>query len=210
MPPLLDLSGQKFGRLLVIRPTVNRVNGRVIFECQCDCGELAFATGSNLQNGRHRSCGCSKVERFYRHGLSRHPLASTWYGLVSRCSDQNHPQWSDYGGRGITVCPEWVGDKGLSQFITDMAPKPEGTTIDRIDNDGSYSAANCRWATSFEQQSNTRQNIHITYDGRTMIASEWARHLGIRIDTLFFRLKSGRPLSEVLTSMKPIPRVRKR
>jgi hypothetical protein len=142
------------------------------------------------------------VERLYRHGLARHPLYFTWHGLVSRCTDENHVQWSDYGGRGITVCPEWVGDNGLARFIADMGPKPVGTTIDRINNEGPYSAANCRWATSFEQQANTRQNVRITYDGRTMIASEWARHLGIRIDTLLLRLKSGRPLSEILTSKR--------
>ena len=202
MPPLSDLSGQKFSRLLVIGPTDKRSGGNVIFECVCECGQTAFVSGDKLKRGNNRSCGCSRAERFYKHGLGRHPLARTWYGLVARCTDRSHKQWISYGGRGITICPEWLGENGLTRFITDMTPKPPGTSIDRIDNNGPYSAANCRWATSREQNSNTRQNVHITHNGRTMIASEWAREFGLKVDTFGRRLRSGRPLQEIMTSSK--------
>jgi hypothetical protein len=202
MPAFLNLSGQKFSRLLVIKPTDRRAGGNVIFECLCDCGRTAFVSGDKLKNGNNRSCGCSKVERFYKHGLARHPLYHAWHGLVSRCTDPTHPQWTDYGGRGITVCPEWLGDNGLTQFVADMDPKPPGTSIDRIDNEGPYSAQNCRWATTYEQQSNTRANVRISYLGRTMIVEDWARELGLRSDTLRHRLITGRPLSEILSSKR--------
>ena len=210
MPPLLDLSGQRYGRLTVVQPTDRRSTGSVIFECRCDCGRTSFASGGNLRGGKVRSCGCSKVESLYRHGLSRHPSYHAWHSLVARCTDRDHPQWADYGGRGIRVCDEWSGEFGIVQFVADMGVKPQGTSLDRIDNDGPYSKDNCRWATVHQQQSNTRSNVNITFQGKTQILSEWARELGIAPDTLAWRLKSGRPLDKILTSTKPIPRASKR
>jgi hypothetical protein len=122
--------------------------------------------------------------------------------MVSRCTDRNHPQWEDYGGRGITVCPTWHGPNGLAQFIADMHPKPPGKSLDRIDNDGPYTKVNCRWATGYQQQANTRQNVLVTHQGQTLILSEWARVLGIRSDTLKHRLKLGRPMSEVMAGSR--------
>ena len=206
MNALVDLTGQKFGRLSVSRVTPKRDGNNVVFECQCDCGNTVFVAGDKLKKGNNKSCGCLKVDRLYRHGLARHPLYNTWAKLIARCTVPNYPQWDYYGGRGITVCSEWAAPLGVACFIADMHPRPPGMSIDRIDNDGPYSKANCRWATDREQNSNTRQNNRITYQGKTLIVSEWARALGITKSAMHKRLKSGRPLQEIITERKTYSR----
>lgn len=200
MPAFLNLSGKRFSRLVVVSPTTRRSGGNVVFECHCDCGKTAFVSGDRLQRGNDTSCGCGRKRRWLKHGLSRHPLHKTWASLVYRCTEPTNKQWEDYGGRGITVCAEWLGDGGLERFIADMGPRPKGTSIDRIDNNGTYSPANCRWATKVEQNSNTRQNILITYNGKKQTASAWSRETGLDRSTILSRYHAGRPIEEVLAA----------
>ncbi len=105
-----------------------------------------------------------------------------WRSMHARCRDTTNPH---YGGRGITVCPEW-GD--YDTFYRDMGECPSRHSLDRIDNDAGYSPANCRWVTAREQLNNQRRNRRITYMGKTQTLSQWADELGIRLDTLSKRL----------------------
>src|SRR4051812_15448983 len=88
------------------------------------------------------------------HGLRKHPLYNTWNGMIQRCRNENAGSYKRYGGRGITICDRWIGENGLINFIKDMGVKPEGCTLDRINNDGNYDPGNCRWATHHEQNTN--------------------------------------------------------
>jgi hypothetical protein len=103
-----------------------------------------------------------------------------------RCTSETHPSYHHYGGRGISVCPQWLDD--YDQFVADMGECPPNLSLDRIDTDKDYSPNNCRWATMTEQLNNQRRNRRIAYNGETRTASEWAKSLGIRPDTLFKRL----------------------
>lgn len=197
-----DLSGQTFGRLTVLHRIPARTKKRARFNCRCTCGKLHEAYATNLRAGLVQSCGCLLREKPWRHGLAKHPLYLCWYNMLDRCYDKTNRQYADYGGRGITVCDEWRGPTGLAQFVADMKERPPGNSIDRIDNDGAYCKANCRWSTRKEQQHNRRDSNIITHDGRSGTIGDWANWIGIPANTIAYRLKQGRPLTVALSPAK--------
>jgi hypothetical protein len=121
--------------------------------------------------------------------------------MISRCINANRPDYKHYGGRGITVCSRWRNS--FSDFLSDMGEKPEGKSIDRIDNALGYEPGNCRWATKHQQMQNTRTNRQISFGGETLTLGEWARRLGIRHESLRTRLENW-PIERALTE-KPKP-----
>jgi hypothetical protein len=108
--------------------------------------------------------------------------------MLQRCTNPRNPSYPRYGGKGITVCERW---RSFDNFLTDMGPRPEGTSIDRMDNARGYEPANCRWATSFQQAQNTSVAVSITAFGETRCLSEWARLRGLSLTTLHSRLRLG-------------------
>lgn len=149
---------------------------------KCSCGVVKEYYTSNVKSGKSRSCGCSKV---------RVPkeVSRTWSLLKYRCNNPNSPDYKDYGGRGITVCPTWVDD--VKQFYADMGDKPEGKTIDRIDNEKGYSKDNCRWATGKEQSRNRSVSKMLTILGETKNLMDWSDQFGIKPGTIRERLRRG-------------------
>ena len=124
-----------------------------LFECPY-CGKEFETNIQSVRRGHTKSCGCQKCTGLITHGVTKHRLYYIWFGLVDRCTNPNHNRYKDYGGRGITVCEEWLDVKN---FIEDMYPSyMEGFTLDRIDNDKGYSPDNCRWADATTQAVNKR------------------------------------------------------
>jgi hypothetical protein len=125
-----------------------------------------------------------------RHGHARNGTPSliynVWRSMRDRCANPRSQVYRHYGGRGITVDPRW---QKFENFLADMGPKPPGVTLERIDNDGPYTAENCRWASSAEQHRNTRQNHRLTHQGQTLCVAEWATILMIHPNTLRWRLR---------------------
>lgn len=117
-----------------------------------------------------------------------HPLYSVWQGMRRRCLTPTYKQWSDYGGRGISICPEW---DSFHQFVADMGERPQGTSIDRIDNDGPYAPWNCRWATRLEQSRNQRTTKRVEIDGKSYLVCELANKYGLKHETIEDRANKG-------------------
>ena len=202
--PALNIEGRTFGRLTVLhRVFPNKYKNQANFLCQCTCGNLTEVVSSVLARGGAQSCGCIVKERMTTHGLALHPLYSTWAAMIDRCHDEGSPAHPGHGGRGISVCSEWRDrTNGLARFISDMGERPTGHTIDRIDNEGPYCKANCRWATPKQQAMNTRVVRLISYDGRDGSIADWSKWTGLGAATIRARLAAGQTLQSALEPVK--------
>ena len=183
----IDLTGERFGRLLALRYIGNRR-----WWCRCDCGNEKDVYFSHLRQGRIVSCGCYQKQRAAEaqttHGMSYTREFNSWRSMLERCSNKNNKQYKDYGGRGISVCARW--QNSFENFYADMGPCPEGLTLERNDTNGNYEPSNCRWATRLEQSRNRR--CALLYDGKTL--KDLAKETGIPYGTLYGRFRRDKPL----------------
>lgn len=200
----IDLTGQRFGKLIVVRRTGSR-NKKALWLCRCDCGGYKEVVSTQLRNGGCQSCGClgkqrtseAKTTHGYTRAGKRTPTYNAWASMKQRCDNSNDRNYKNYGARGISYDPHW---RDFGNFLADMGECPPSMTLERPDNDAGYGKANCAWVSRTEQARNRRMNRWIEYRGKTQTLAEWADELGIGYDALHGRLRRGWSIKRAFTT----------
>lgn len=193
----IDLTGHKYGKLTVIEFAGNGHRRESLWKCQCDCGNTRIVTGSHLRTGHTSSCGCKSKDRIgtlnYKTGLSNTRLYGVYRNMLNRCYWNKAKHFCDYGGRGITVCDEWLGDKGFENFLewSRLNGYTDKLTIDRIDNNSGYSPDNCRWVDRYVQANNKRNTHYIRINGEVGTVANMARKYNISYWNVLHYSKGG-------------------
>lgn len=208
----IDLSEKRFFRL-VAKKRVKSPKGdkKAYWLCECDCGNKVIVRKDSLESGYTKSCGCYMNELYEKGGGNKkHPngtkrIAKILDGMKQRCYNPNTTGYENYGGRGIKVCDEWLGEQGIETFIQWALNNGYDSklTIDRIDVNGNYEPSNCRWSTIKEQGNNRRNTRKVNIDGKDMNTAELIEKYNIPITTLnnrFRRYKKGEISTEELVS----------
>lgn len=192
-PNFIDLTGQKFHQLTVIGRASSDYH-EACWLCRCDCGEEVIVPASRLKLGKRKRCYDRNhgIKPGRQPGNSRgtvHKLTyQTWMRMRERCHNPNKSRWSDYGGRGITVCERW---NDFNNFLEDMGERPSREySIDRIDPDGNYEPGNCRWATDKEQRRNKTNTLYAEYQGKRWKLIELCESLGLPYQNVMGRYRN--------------------
>lgn len=199
MSARLDVSGERYGRLVAIKrteyqaPEDSRKRSWWLFKC--DCGEEKIICLEPVRKGKTSSCGCLRTEELVKrsiiHGHKRNRKESrtlnSYKHMISRCYDSSDPKYHRYGERGIKVCDRWR--ESFLNFLEDMGENLGKLTIERINNDGNYEPGNCRWATNFEQSRNKSTNVFVEWEGQTMILKDFAKAVNVEYKRLHFIMK---------------------
>lgn len=181
----LDLSGQRFGKIIILERDENKSH---YWMAKCDCGREYSIAGGDLTRKNRKINSCHKC-MFRAHNKSHAKTKTieyrTWNSMIQRCTKPSHSSYKYYGARGVTVYPEWIGAGGFEKFLNEVGQKPEGNySLDRIDSSKGYEPNNLRWATIEQQNRNKKTNKHIRYAGMVKIEADWAKFFGVGSSTL--------------------------
>ena len=203
MGKVIELTGQRFGRLLVVSRAPNR-GGKTRWYCKCDCGEMTIVNSRDLRMGATKSCGClnREVHKKYPEGKRNTRLYGIWKGMNRRCASPREKSYRNYGGRGITVCDSWKNNFLAFEEWALENGYSDTLTLDRIDVNGDYCPENCRWLSRKMQNRNTRKTHYLTYEGVTKPIIDWAEAYHVPYGTLIARLGMGWTVKDALT--KPV------
>lgn len=195
MPKFMDLTGQQYGRLAVLKCMGKNKGNHYQWLCECSCENHTqkIVAGMSLRQGNVKSCGCLKENcstANIKHGLSRSRIALTYRHMKDRCLNPNSQAFSDYGERGITICEEWLGEEGFMNFVKWAYENgySDELSLDRVDVNGNYEPLNCRWTTTSIQNNNRRNNHYITIGSETKTVKQWCDIYGISTHTFYYRI----------------------
>lgn len=197
-----DIKGNKYGRLTTLeRLPTDKKNSSILWLCKCDCGNETYVRATMLRSGHTKSCGCLAKERVIEsvktHGMTGTRIYNIWCQMRYRCSVKARPDYKYYGGRGITVCQEWLEFETFYKWAIENGYSDE-LSIDRIDNYKGYFPGNCRWATVVEQRNNMRSNRRFLVFGEILSLTEVAEKYLININTIRYRLSKGQHIEKII------------
>ncbi|EQB3099763.1 hypothetical protein [Clostridium botulinum] len=204
MGKLIDLAGNKYGRLTVIEKYgIDYKSNLTKWKCLCECGNETVVYGVNLRKGKTKSCGCLNKDivkaRMTKHNLFGTRIYKVWADMLQRCNNPKNPYYDNYGGRGIKVCDKWIAPENFVQWAFYNGYN-ENLTIDRIDVNANYSPENCRWITIKKQQNNRRNNILFTIKNKTKTLAEWCKEYNMNYGAVYYRIKKGWNIEKALTT----------
>lgn len=198
-------SEQTFGDWTLLE----RKGGKAL--ARCKCGTIRHVKFNDMRVGKSKGCGCAGREKMRAaaraaittHGFGNSPTMTSWTEMKRRCYAAHRKEYPNYGGRGIYVCDRWL--HSFANFLADMGARPDGHTLDRIDNNGPYSPENCRWVPRAAQERNKRSNVFYTFNGERMTVAEAAERYGINATTLYQRIgiRGWEPSHAVNTPVAP-------
>lgn len=204
-----DLTGLRFGRIYIVKYS-HHYKGSIYWLCKCDCGNESIAKGTSLNYGSTKSCGCGSANQAvkncekYRNKIRvpspySRKLKDLFRNMNDRCYNNKNKRWKNYGGRGIKVCDQWRNNRrGFYSWAIKNGYSPS-LQIDRIDVDGNYEPANCRFVDAITQMNNTTYNRFVDWMGQRKTVSEWARQLDVTPSAIAHRLNRGWSLDRVMT-----------
>lgn len=195
MGKALDLAGRRFGKLVGLEPTDKRRDAKIVWRFRCDCGKIHEAIGRNVSRGAAKTCGCGCVGPV-THGMRYSKTWVVWNEMLNR-AHRDSRKTKHYRDRGITVCERWLR---FENFFADMGERPEGLSLDRIDNNGNYEPSNCRWASWQTQANNTRRNRLEKHRGQTLTMAQWARELDIPYKVLQYKVSKFGSIGDAINS----------
>lgn len=198
MGNLINLTGQKFGRLTVIKRS-DRRGSNAFWDCACECGNTNTIASRSLTNGLTKSCGCRAKDTCFKpkHNKSHSLEYHSWMAMRKRAYNRDG-RFPQYENRGIE--PEW--DLSFESFYADLGPIPSDKhSLDRIDNDKGYYRGNCRWATSTQQNRNYSQNVFIDIDGKKMCVTDWAEYIGVDRHQIYRKIKRGQDKEMIIRQL---------
>lgn len=195
----------RFGRMVILKEVYGKAMHRRYFSCKCDCGKIKTVRLDGLTSGSVVSCGCFNIEKSIeantKHGLSDSRIYKIFSGMKGRCLNPNNDFYKNYGGRGITICDEWLNFEIFYKWAINNGYR-ENLTIERVDVNKGYCPENCTWITMDEQKRNTTVSKKITFNGKTQTLRQWSAEIGIHSSTLCHRFKCGMSVESALTHKK--------
>lgn len=211
MGKFVDLTGQRFGRLVVLGKN-GKQKDKTYWDCICDCGKITKVETSKLKSGHTKSCGCYMRERAkeanIKHGMFGTKLYNTYCRMKQRCYDKNYPKYKNYGFRGIGICEQWLGKDGFINFYNWAMDNGfnENLSIERIDVNGNYEPDNCKWITMAEQAKNKTTTIKVKYKNNFLTLIELCEKLNLNYKTIWSRIHNGWDIDKAIT--QPIRQAR--
>lgn len=194
MNNFIDITGQKFNRLKVVKRVENSSSRKARWLCQCECGNFTEVSGDNLRNGNVKSCGCliaDKNKQRATHRKSNIRLYNIWRNMKARCNCKTHHRYKDYGARGINIYNEWKNFENFYEWAIQNGYQ-ENLTIDRIDNNGNYEPNNCIWIPLSKQAYNKRDSLLFDINGEQKCLAEICKEYNVKYTTIYRRITIGK------------------